>query len=168
VDLSGLLGVVLFLHRAFAKGRASFSATARRCFLSASFDWLGAGRCVHFRSPCRALSEAFAEGLRAVGQSSTCSPAWAAVAAAWLPRAPGLSTLKTCFWPAAGFMLTAAGLTLRGRVLLRAAGRGLYVGLVSAAQGLKPFIETSKYRSQAPSFTLQVACAWLSVAWSTR
>ena len=31
---------VLFLHRAFAKGRASFSATARRCFLSASFDWL--------------------------------------------------------------------------------------------------------------------------------
>ena len=32
--------MVLFLHRAFAKGRASFSATARRCFLSASFDWL--------------------------------------------------------------------------------------------------------------------------------
>lgn len=31
---------MLFLHRAFAKGRASFSATARRCFLSASFDWL--------------------------------------------------------------------------------------------------------------------------------
>jgi len=40
VDLSGLLGVVLFLHRVFAKSRASFSATARQYFLSASFDWL--------------------------------------------------------------------------------------------------------------------------------
>jgi len=36
--VSGL--VWLFLHRAFAKGRASFSATARRCFLRAAFDWL--------------------------------------------------------------------------------------------------------------------------------
>jgi len=31
---------LVFLHRAFAKGRASFSATARRCFLRAAFDWL--------------------------------------------------------------------------------------------------------------------------------
>jgi hypothetical protein len=31
---------MVFLHRAFAKGRASFSATARRCFLRAAFDWL--------------------------------------------------------------------------------------------------------------------------------
>ena len=34
------LGKQVFLHRAFAKGRASFSATARRCFLRAAFDWL--------------------------------------------------------------------------------------------------------------------------------